>query len=106
MRKLFIAAAAALPLFFATTAHADETVDKLVASCKAAGEPAETCECQAKALVANADAKFIAVMLAQEAGKTKEEALKEAGLTEEEYAKLEEEAMTKAMPEMEKCKKA
>jgi len=108
LRKLFVAAVAALPLLFAAgTAQADETLDKLVASCKAAGsEDPATCECQAKALVANADPRFITAMLAMEAGKSEEEALKEAGITKEEFDKLATEATTKAQPEMEKCKTA
>ena len=105
MRFKFLAAAVTmLPLVFtAGVAQADEKLDKLVELCKAGGEKPESCECQAKAIIDNADPRVVTVLIAVQSGKSEEEALKEAGLTQEEFAKLMTEADPKITPALEAC---
>lgn len=106
MRFKFLAAAVTvLPLVFtAGVAQADATLDKLVEMCKKNDDKPDTCECQAKAIVDNADPRVVTVLLAIDAGKTEEEALKEGGLTQEEFGKLMAEADPKITPALEACK--
>jgi len=108
--------AAALPLFLAAPALADEQHDKLMKMCTENDPQPETCECQVKVLEDNLDPKvlkaFIGTMDAagaatpEEAEKAGKAALDEAGLTQEEFEKAMGEAMEKVNPAMEACKKA
>lgn len=117
MRSMLIKAAfaAALPLFLAAPAMADETHDKLVAMCQAGGDKPETCECQVKALEENVDAKVLQVLAAMQdasasattpeaAEKAMADALAAAGLTKEEFEKALGDAEAKVGPAMEACK--
>ncbi len=117
MRSMMIKAvfAAALPLFLAAPAMADETHDKLVAMCQAGGDKPETCECQVKALEENVDAKVLQVLAAMQdasvsattpeaAEKAMADALAAAGLTKEEFEKALGDAEAKVGPAMEACK--
>ncbi len=106
---------AALPLFFAAPALADETHDKLMKMCSENDPAPETCECQVKALEENMDAKVLKVFIAtmeatnaatpEEAEKAGKAALDEAGMTQDEFNKAMEEAMAKIQPAMDACKK-
>lgn len=110
-----VAAAAVLPILFAAPALADEQHDKLLAMCSEGEPDPSSCECQVTAMEANVDAKVIKVIIAmQEAtkaeppvdpAKANEDALKDAGLTQDEFNKLMEEGMTKSQGPMDACKK-
>lgn len=105
MRMSFlIAAATSLALVLgAGAARADEALEKLSQMCKDAGEKPETCDCQAKAVIDNVDAKVVQVLILQHEGKSEEEAVKEAGLTIDEYRKLQEAATPKLTEAMAAC---
>lgn len=111
----FLNAAAAIALVVMTTcACADETSDKLVAMCKSNAQE-KNCECQVKVLIDNADPKLVSFLLAMAEGSAKakspedkmnvmKDALKAAGLTMDEYEKLQAEAQIKGKDAMAACK--
>jgi transcriptional regulator GlxA family with amidase domain len=110
-----VAFAAAIPLFFAAPALADEQHDKLIAMCTEGEPDPSSCECQVKALEENVDAKVLQAMIAiqeasknaktpEEAEKASADALAAAGMTMEDFEKAMGAAMEKAGAAMEACK--
>lgn len=118
MTKLIVKTlfAAALPLLtFAGAAQADDPSAVLLATCQKSEAKPETCECQVKAIVDNSDPRYVQVLayiLSHEADigtpegleKVTADALAAAGITQEEYTKLEAEAQAKAGPLADACK--
>jgi len=114
MRSILIKAAfaAALPIFLAAPAMADETHDKLLKACQENEADPSSCECRVKALEDNMDPKVLKVLVAtmdastaaspEEAEKAGKAALDEAGMTQEDFQK----AMEAAMPKVEEAMKA
>ncbi len=110
-----LALCGALPLFVLSgSASADEARDKLHAMCVESGDTAEVCNCQVDALIANMDARAVAVLAAsgdaskaatpEEGKKIMDAALAAAGITEAEFTTLMEEGGAKAEPAMKACK--
>ena len=113
MRSLILSAAFAALAFGAAPALADDAAD-LIAICKAEDPAPETCECQVKVIVENADARLIKAMIGmmkasradtpENAEKAIANALAEAGLTQEEFDRLSQEADAQIGDKMDACK--
>lgn len=103
----------ALPLI-ALCGSATANADKLLEMCKAEEEKPESCDCQVKAITDNADPRYIQVMVAMleamqanppaDPQKAMTDALAAAGLTQEEFTKMQTETESKIGPAMEACK--
>lgn len=110
-----LAVAAALPFMFAGAASADDATAVLTQMCVESGESQAACDCQVAAIIANVDPRAVKVLVAydkaEKAGTPEEKkaiidaALKDAGITEEEFQTLMAEGSAKAEPAMSACPK-